>query len=72
MNGFENKLENAKGMLEKLMNPEITLADSVKYYKSGMDELKSAQKMLEEAKLEYEEIKAGYEEKGENDHESDE
>lgn len=46
---FELKLENAKKTLEKLMNPEITLEDSVKEYEAGMKELSEAQKMLEDA-----------------------
>ena len=55
--GFEEKLENSKKILEKLMNPEITLADSVKAYEQGMKELSEAQKMLEEAQIKIQEIK---------------
>jgi exodeoxyribonuclease VII small subunit len=51
---FEQKIEKSKELLEKLMNPEITLSDSVKLYKEGTDELKEAQKLLEEAKLKFE------------------
>jgi exodeoxyribonuclease VII small subunit len=51
---FEQKIEKSKEILEKLMNPEITLSDSVKLYKEGTDELKEAQKLLEEAKLKFE------------------
>ncbi|MDH4943536.1 exodeoxyribonuclease VII small subunit [Sulfurimonas sp. C5] len=54
---FELKLENAKKMLEKLMNPEITLEDSVKEYEAGMKELQEAQKILEEAQIKIQEIK---------------
>ena len=54
---FENKLENAKAILEKLMDPEITLDESVKAYEKGMTELKSAQEMLEKAQLHIEQIK---------------
>jgi len=54
---FETKLENAKAILEKLMNPEITLQESVKAYEQGMKELSDAQKMLEEAQLKIQEIK---------------
>lgn len=54
---FESKLENAKKVLETLMNPEITLADSVKAYEKGMSELSEAQKMLEEAQIKITEIK---------------
>jgi exodeoxyribonuclease VII small subunit len=55
---FEDKLENAKKTLEKLMNPEITLEESVKAYEAGMKELNDAQKMLEDAVLKIQEIKA--------------
>jgi exodeoxyribonuclease VII small subunit len=54
---FETKLGSAKVILEKLMNPEITLEDSVKAYESGMKELREAQKMLENAQLQVENIK---------------
>lgn len=55
---FELKLENAKKMLEKLMNPEITLEDSVKEYEAGMKELQEAQKILENAQIKIQEIKS--------------
>ncbi len=54
---FETKLDEAKKSLDALMNPEITLENSVKAYKEGMKQLQDAQKMLESAKLEYETIK---------------
>ena len=54
---FELRLEKAKAVLEKLMNPEITLSDSVKAYEEGMKELQEAQKMLENAKLQIEQIR---------------
>lgn len=53
---FEQKLEQAKGHVEKLMNPEITLEESIVLYKEGLEVIKEAQKMLEEAKLKVEEI----------------
>lgn len=56
--GFENKLDSAKEILETLMNPEITLQDSVKAYDKGMDELNKAQKILEDAVIKVNEIKA--------------
>lgn len=56
--GFESKLESAKKVLETLMNPEITLADSVKAYETGMSELSKAQKILEDAQIKITEIKA--------------
>lgn len=54
---FEEKLQNAKKILEKLMDPEITLQNSVKAYEEGMQELSDAQKMLEEAVIKIQEIK---------------
>ncbi len=56
---FEVRLEKAKTILEQLMNPEITLSDSVKAYDAGMKELQAAQKMLENAQLQVETIKKG-------------
>lgn len=55
---FEMKLENSKKILESLMNPEITLEESVKAYESGMKELQEAQKILENAQIKIQEIKA--------------
>ncbi|MFT5660331.1 MAG: exodeoxyribonuclease VII small subunit [Sulfurimonas sp.] len=55
---FETKLEGAKKTLEVLMNPEITLAESVKAYEKGMKELSDAQKILEDAQLKITQIKA--------------
>ena len=48
---FEEKIIKAKELLEKLSNPEITLSDSIKVYKTGVKELEDAQKLLDEAKL---------------------
>lgn len=53
---FEDKIEESKKLLEKLIDPEITLSSSVDIYKKGMKELESAQKLLDEAKLEFEEL----------------
>ncbi len=55
---FETKLEGAKKTLEVLMNPEITLQESVKAYEKGMKELSDAQKILEDAQIKINEIKA--------------
>jgi exodeoxyribonuclease VII small subunit len=55
---FEAKLDGAKKTLEILMNPEITLQESVKAYEKGMKELNDAQKILEDAQLKINEIKA--------------
>ena len=56
-NDFETKLENSKKILETLMNPQITLEESVKAYESGMKELQDAQKLLEDAQIKIQEIK---------------
>jgi exodeoxyribonuclease VII small subunit len=53
---FEDKIELAKEHLDKLVQPDITLSDSVKYYKEGLKELEAASKLLEEAKLEFVEV----------------
>ncbi|HIE34721.1 MAG TPA: exodeoxyribonuclease VII small subunit [Campylobacterales bacterium] len=53
---FEEKIEHAKKMIDSLMDPNITLANSVKMYKEGIKALKEAQELLEKAKLEIEEI----------------
>jgi len=47
---FEEKLEYSKTLLEKLMNPEITLEESVKLYEEGLKNIKEAQKLIEDAK----------------------
>ncbi len=49
---FEEQIEMAKSMLDKLMSPEITLQDSLKYYKDAQKALAKAQKMIEEAQKE--------------------
>jgi exodeoxyribonuclease VII small subunit len=53
---FETKVEAAKKIMEKLMDPEIPLEESVKLYKEGMALLKEAGEILEKAKLEVETI----------------
>jgi len=53
---FENKIIEAQKLLEKLIDPEITLSNSVEVYKKGMEELEIAQKLLDEAKLEFQEL----------------
>lgn len=54
---FEQKLKEAKSVLEKLNSPDITLEASVDAYKKGVKTLKEATKMLEDAKLSIEETK---------------
>ena len=53
---FEDKIQEAGKLLEKLMDPNITLSDSVQVYKEGLDHLEMAQKLLDEAKLEFKEL----------------
>ncbi len=53
---FEEKIEEAKKLLEKLIDPEITLSNSVEVYRKGMEELELAQKLLDEAKLNFQEL----------------
>jgi exodeoxyribonuclease VII small subunit len=53
---FENKIVEAQKLLEKLIDPEITLSNSVEVYKNGMQELEIAQKLLDDAKLEFKEL----------------
>jgi exodeoxyribonuclease VII small subunit len=48
---FEEKLDYSKTLLEKLMNPEITLEESVKLYEEGLKNIKEAQKLIEDAKI---------------------
>ncbi|MDQ1264142.1 MAG: exodeoxyribonuclease small subunit [Campylobacterota bacterium] len=55
---FEAKLKNAKDILQTLMNPDITLENSVKAYERGMKELQEAQKMLEDAEIKINQIKS--------------
>ncbi len=57
MQDFEKKLKEAKELLDKLSNSEITLYDAMEYYKKGIKLLNEATKMIEEAKLEFEKIK---------------
>jgi len=53
---FENKILEAQKLLEKLIDPQITLSSSVEVYKEGIKELELAQKLLDEAKLEFKEL----------------
>lgn len=54
---FETKLESAKKILDKLIDPNITIEESVKAYEQGMKELREAQKILEEAQIKITNIK---------------
>ena len=50
-NTFEQRLEESKKILNQLMDPAITLEESLKLYEQGLAEIKAAQKMIEEAKV---------------------
>ena len=50
--GFEERLSDAQVLLEKLMDPEITLDASVKLYGEGLATIKEAQTLIEKAKTE--------------------
>ena len=54
--GFEENIKKAQELLEKLIDPEITLQDSVSVYKEGLQELEAAQKLLDDVKLEFQEL----------------
>jgi len=49
-NTFEEKLENSKELLKKLMNPDVTLEESVKLYEKGLKNIQEAQSLIEDAK----------------------
>jgi len=53
---FEQKLELSKEILNQLMNPSITLENSIKLYEEGLSNIKEAQKMIEKAKAKIEMI----------------
>ncbi len=54
---FEAKLEDAKAILQKLLEHDMTMSDSMKAYEEGMQALQEAQKLLDEAVLHVETIK---------------
>jgi exodeoxyribonuclease VII small subunit len=53
---FKHKLEESKKILNQLMDPAITLEESLKLYEDGLKKIKSAQTMIEEAKVKIETI----------------
>lgn len=53
---FEENLNKANEILEKLNDKNLALDESVKLYKIGLEHIKAAQKELENAKLEIEKI----------------
>ena len=63
---FEEKLAHSKELLEKLMNPEITLEESVKLYEEGLKNIKEAQTLIEEAKTKITVIEQANQNTGDN------
>jgi len=57
---YEKRIEKAKELLEKVIDPNASLSQSIKSYKEGLDELAKAQKLIEEAKIEIEMIEKEY------------
>ena len=53
---FEEKLAHSKALLEKLMDQDITLEESVKLYEEGLKNIKEAQQLIENAKMQIEVI----------------
>lgn len=53
---FEDKLEHSKEILEKLMDPNINLDESLKLYEEGIKSIKEAQNLIEKAKTKVETI----------------
>jgi len=50
---FEAKIKNAKEILEKLKDEQISLSDGLKLYEEGKKELSVAKKLLEDAKAKF-------------------
>ena len=57
---YEKRIEKAKELLEKVVDPNAPLSESVKNYKKGLGELSQAQKLIEEAKAQIEVIEKEY------------
>ncbi len=54
---FEKKVEHAKAVLQKLLESDMTMSESIHAYEEGMKALQEAQKLLDEAVLQVETIK---------------
>lgn len=61
---FEDNLEILNQMSEKIRSGNLTLEESLKCYKQGMESYKECMKMLEETKLEIEKVIGGDEQDG--------
>ncbi|MBD3795156.1 MAG: exodeoxyribonuclease VII small subunit [Epsilonproteobacteria bacterium] len=57
---FEDELEASKEILNKLLDPSITLSQSLKLYEEGLEHIKIAQRLIEEAKLKITKIEQGF------------
>ncbi len=53
---FEEKLAHSKEILDRLMDRDITLEESIKLYEEGLKSIKDAQNLIEKAKLKIETI----------------
>jgi exodeoxyribonuclease VII small subunit len=53
---FEQKIQKAKEIIEKLSDSSLPLDKGMEYFKNGIKELKEASKLLENAKIEFETI----------------
>lgn len=53
---FEEKLAYSKELLDKLMDQDITLEESVRLYEEGLKNIKEAQQLIEKAKMKIEVI----------------
>ncbi len=53
---FEEHLKLSKEYIDKLLDSEVTLEESIELYKKALNTIDLAQKMLEDAKLKVEEI----------------
>lgn len=62
--GFEENLAILNEMSEKIRSGNLTLEESLKCYKDGMESYKKCMKMLEETKLEIEKVIGGDEQDG--------
>lgn len=56
---FEDNLAILNEMSEKIRSGNLTLEESLKCYKEGMESYKECMKMLEETKLEIEKVIGG-------------
>lgn len=61
---FEDNLAILNQMSEKIRSGNLTLEESLKCYKEGMESYKECMKMLEETKLEIEKVIGGDEQDG--------